>query len=252
MNLKELIAAGTFHATTSAEPTFGRCYQFQYIGYILTHEGSRRKVCICRGCSSPDNNVYLAYTSKPKCPCTEQITDQMIRCMSKTTSEYTTWPKLQSRILPYLAVKNAYKTAGRYDVTVICPTCLSDRTYHKSNLNVGYVGCDCSTRSNQKEAYINGIYSSGYLVAFKFGITSNAPMRVKQQNSKSVYDVVKHMIYRFPSVSSCKAAELECKQTLDCGIVSKEEMSDGYTETTHVYSLDKIIQIYKKHGGVLI
>lgn len=252
MNLVDLVGSDTFYPTPRAEDTFGGCHRFQYIGYILSNTGQRRKICICRGCSNEGSNVYLKYTSQPKCKCDNQITDQMIRCMSKTPSEYTTWPRLQSLLLPYIAVKNAFKTGGRYDVTVICPKCLSDRTYHKSNLNVGYIGCDCSSRSGQKDAYINAVYNGDELIAFKFGITSNAPMRVKQQNSKSVYEVRKHLIYKFPSVVSCRKAELECKQNLECGVISKQEMRDGHTETTHVYNLDRIIQIYKKHKGVLI
>ena len=43
-----------------------------------------------------------------------------------------------------------------------------------------------------------------------------------------------------------------CRRELDCGVLSKEEFPDGYTETTWVYNLDKIVEIYERNGGVKI
>lgn len=44
-------------------------------------------------------------------------------------------------------------------------------------------------------------------------------------------------------------AERECLQELECGVVLKRDMPDGYTETTWYYNLEKIIQIYERNGG---
>lgn len=252
MNLKDLVGEGKFLPTTVAEDTFGRCYQYQNIGYIKDSRGNRQKVCVCRGCSTKDQITYIKYRSSPTCKCTDVITDQMIRCISKTSSEYKTWPKLQQKLLPWIAVKNAFKTGGRYDVTVICPACLSDRTYHKSNLNVGYIGCDCNSRSRQTEAYIHGVYDKTSLIAIKFGITSNSAMRLKQQNSKCVYDVQHLLTYTFPDVVSCKKAERECKTELVCGLISKDYMSDGWSETTSAQNIEGVVRIYEKYGGTQI
>lgn len=39
---------------------------------------------------------------------------------------------------------------------------------------------------------------------------------------------------------------------LDCKLLTKEELWDGYTETTTVLNVNKITDIYEKHGGVLV
>lgn len=252
MSLKDLVGEGDFFPTTIAEDTFGHCHRYQNIGYIKDKYGNRQKVCVCRGCSTKDQITYIKYRSNPTCKCTEAVTDQMIRCMSKTPSEYKTWPKLQHKLLPFIAIKNAFKTGGRYDITVICPLCLSDRTYHKSNLNVGYIGCDCNSRSRQTEAYVHGVYDKNNLIAIKFGITSNSIMRLKQQNSKCTHDVRHILTYTFPDTISCKKAERECKQELECGILSRDDMRDGWSETTHSCNLEDIVNVYKKYGGVHI
>jgi hypothetical protein len=43
-----------------------------------------------------------------------------------------------------------------------------------------------------------------------------------------------------------------CKKELETGIIPKQELPDGYTETTYIYNLDKIKQIYMEYGGVEI
>jgi hypothetical protein len=89
------------------------------------------------------------------------------------------------------------------------------------------------------------------LVAIKFGIAIDSERRVKEQNSKSLYSIEQHSVYRFPSISLCKKAEKECKVELIRGIVLKRDMSDGWTETTEVSNLEKIIEIYERNGGII-
>lgn len=103
----------------------------------------------------------------------------------------------------------------------------------------------------QKEAYINLIIDA-IPVAVKFGVAVNSLARAKHQNSKSIYEIQHHARYRFTDVYSCKKAERECLQELECSVVSKEDMPDGYTETTWLYNLDKIIEIYERNGGIKI
>lgn len=61
-----------------------------------------------------------------------------------------------------------------------------------------------------------------------------------------------HSIWEFPSKKHCRDAENECKRELECGVLSKEDMPDGWTETTHVYNLGRIKDTYAKHGGVIM
>lgn len=88
-------------------------------------------------------------------------------------------------------------------------------------------------------------------VAIKFGIANNSKQRMKQQSSKSIYTLKQHSVYTFRSVEECKKAERECRQELECGVVLKRDMSDGYTETTWVYNIDRIIEIYERNGGII-
>lgn len=42
----------------------------------------------------------------------------------------------------------------------------------------------------------------------------------------------------------------QCKDMLKCKLFSKSEVSDGYTETTSLENIEKIVQIYESNGGI--
>lgn len=130
-----------------------------------------------------------------------------------------------------------------------CPECGQIGEATHSDLNRGQRPCGCS-KQRQQECYINWIMDYETVIAIKFGIATNSRRRVKQQNSRSVYKISAYLVYTFPDVPSCKKAERECKQELECAILPKEEIPDGWTETTWVYNLDKIVEIYERNGGV--
>jgi hypothetical protein len=130
-----------------------------------------------------------------------------------------------------------------------CPECGESGESFSGNLQKGQRPCICSIM-RQKEAYINFVMDGGSIIAIKFGIANNSTARARQQNTWSLYEVQQHLVYQFPSVESCKTAERGCKRELECGILSKQEMPDGYTETTWAYNLEKIIEIYKRNGGI--
>lgn len=134
---------------------------------------------------------------------------------------------------------------------VYCPVCDYKYVSGHSSLLIGCVGCMCS-RENQKQSYITLVKDNQNIIALKFGITNNHTRRIKSQAESSIYNLNSHGVWYFDTKRDCRAAERECKQTLDCGVLTKEEMPDGYTETTWVYNLEKIVSIYEKHGGVRI
>lgn len=111
-------------------------------------------------------------------------------------------------------------------------------------------GCPQCAGNNQQECYINGVYDKETLIALKFGIANNSKQRIKAQNKKSIFGVRQLKVFSFPSVVACKAAEAACKQELVCGILSKQEMPDGFSETTSPLNMDKVIDIYKRFGGM--
>ena len=88
-------------------------------------------------------------------------------------------------------------------------------------------------------------------IAIKFGIANNSFQRLKSQNRRSVYQINNHLIYKFPNIDSCKSAEKECKAVLVCGVVSRSDVPDGHTETTYSNNLERVVEIYEKHGGVV-
>ena len=133
-----------------------------------------------------------------------------------------------------------------------CLDCLGIGEGTNSNLKLGQYSCDCS-KHRQKECYINWIVDENdTTIAIKFGIATNSISRTKVQNTKSTYSVRQYLVYKLPSVSSCRKAERECKQELECGIVLKRDLKDGYTETTWIYNKEKIIEIYEKNRCIKV
>lgn len=53
-------------------------------------------------------------------------------------------------------------------------------------------------------------------------------------------------------MAACKKAERECKKELETGVVLKRDMPDGWTETTWSYNIGKVVDIYKRNGGLLV
>jgi hypothetical protein len=131
-----------------------------------------------------------------------------------------------------------------------CPECGEKGEATSKALQIGNRPCACSPRRH-KECYINLVQDGDIVLAVKFGVANNSKERIKRQNDRSVYEVKQFAVYDFSSVESCKRAERECKSELVCGVIPKHEMPDGYTETTWVYNIDKIIEIYERNGGIL-
>lgn len=131
---------------------------------------------------------------------------------------------------------------------VYCPVCETSNESKIATLSVGKRPCACSGRKPDK-AYINLIMDDETPIAIKLGISSNPRHRVNTQNWRSPFKVINHSFWYFDDPSDCVAAEIACKEQLHCGILTQSEMPDGYTETTWVHNLDKVIEIYEINGG---
>lgn len=131
-----------------------------------------------------------------------------------------------------------------------CPECGETGDATCTNLQKGARPCGCS-KQRQRQCYINWVIDAcDNPVAIKFGIARDSERRLKQQDRASAYTVKSHSVYHFASVTQTKKAERECKQELECGVIPKRDMPDGWTETTWVYNLEKIEDAYKRNGGV--
>ena len=185
----------------------------------------------CRGCQQ---DALVRATTKPD--------NIMIESFFKTgsfhpqTKFFRSEKKSKQGYMPYWLVS--------------CPECGETGESASNSLQGGHRPCSCS-KHRQQEAYINWLTDDhNNTVAIKFGIARDSKLRVKEQNLKSTYAIKQHSVYKFPDVASCKKAERECKQRLECGVVLKRDMPDGYTETTWLYNLEKVEEIYKRNGGL--
>jgi hypothetical protein len=131
---------------------------------------------------------------------------------------------------------------------VFCPTCNVTYISRSSTLQSGCLGCNCA-RSNQKQAYINKIYDASGIVCLKLGISFNAEKRRSQIQLATNYTVLLSDVFTFESATDCRKAEKICKETLLCAVMSKDEIPDGYSETTSIDNYDEIVKIYQDSGG---
>lgn len=134
---------------------------------------------------------------------------------------------------------------------VYCPECDTEGEAHVVGFYKGSRCCACAIGRPQ-ETYINLLNDGDNTVAIKFGVANLALERVKRQNTRSVFDIVNYGVWKYEDVISCRSAERECLKTLPTGVVSKRDMSDGYTETTTVAHLEQVIYIFEKNGGVRV
>ena len=133
---------------------------------------------------------------------------------------------------------------------MVCPDCNQTGKTSSLILQRGCRPCGCSP-NRQREAYINWVVDQdNNILAIKFGVSNNSNKRVKQQNHKSRFKIVQFTVYEFKDIESCRKSEAQCKKKLDCGVILKKDMPDGYTETTFTHNLLHIIEIYKSFGGV--
>lgn len=145
------------------------------------------------------------------------------------------------------AVGTTFKKIGRNTWEVYCPECNQTFTGRHS-MKYGKSSCSCNSR-NISQAYIKLLFDNDLPIAIKFGVASIARNR-KFKNCG--YDVEDLSEWQFESKRDCLAAELECIKTLDTRVVLKQNMPDGYTETTFIYNIEKVEEIYRRHGATLI
>lgn len=135
---------------------------------------------------------------------------------------------------------------------IYCPDCCSiGLPAAPKEIRKGVRTCNCS-RQKQTKAYINLVKDGAVVIALKFGIAIEPLDRLLRQRSKSVYEIEPYCTYIFPSHEDCRFAENYCKRTLECGVVPKEYMLDGHSETTLPHNLEKIEEAYRNHGGILL
>lgn len=135
---------------------------------------------------------------------------------------------------------------GYWDVT--CNNCGESNTVLDCNILAGRVPCSCSKRKFNF-SYINLVYDNENCVACKFGITNNAERRLSELQAGCKFRLENFGVWSYKNGSNCKNAEVKVKNTMVCGVISKDDMIIGYTETTSLKDIDNIIHIFESYGG---
>lgn len=146
--------------------------------------------------------------------------------------------------------KKDSSSGGKVYWNVYCPVCLETNTSHCGSLQQGKLPCGCVSHTRATFSYIMNIVDGENLIALKFGISSNPIRRLSTVNLKSSFDIELPLVWKFETENMCRAAEKQCKLSLVCGIIDKNLMVDGWSETTHIENLLQIQDIFKSYGGV--
>lgn len=232
-----------------------KSHNYRYVGWAgnFTNSKNTRVAMMCdkhgQTCNLTINSIINERISCPGCHI-----DFMSKLKTKSDDEMVTSFHKSGAFHPdtkFWRSERVNKAGTKPYWHMSCPDCGETGEILSGDLQKGHRPCACSPM-RQQECYINWIVNeSGTIMAIKFGIANKTENRVNAQDKLSRFKVVNFIVYSLPTVESCKKAERECKKELECGILSKDEMPDGYTETTSVHNLLKIIKIYQVNGGVL-
>lgn len=132
---------------------------------------------------------------------------------------------------------------------VKCSSCGVTVEQHQTHVKMGRTCCHCASENRPRFSYIMGVLDNDTPVALKFGVTKSIANRVYNINRKIALTVELIGVWEYENFTDCINAEKHCKTALTCGVISKEDFKDGYTETTFLYNLDEIIKIYETYGG---
>ena len=110
--------------------------------------------------------------------------------------------------------------------------------------------CPVCKGKNRKFAYLHKVEVGGF-ECIKFGVATNHPLRLVHQRLKNKTLSISVLgVWEFSNPDSCKRTEVEIKRSVKCGVLGKEQMPSGYTETCSSDSLQELIDIFESLGGV--
>lgn len=134
---------------------------------------------------------------------------------------------------------------------VKCGECGEVAESKRSNLYYGFKPCSCSN-GETRFSYISVVYDGEEPIALKFGVSSRPSQRNRNQNRTSSLKIDLVEVWEFESKYMASCAENSCMSRLNCGIVERFLMPDGWTETTYLYNFDTIKEIFSEFSGVKI
>lgn len=134
------------------------------------------------------------------------------------------------------------KNGHREYWNVWCPDCDVSYTSNYKNLIQSYRGCECNT-FRQKQVYLHILYSEDTPVGLKFGIANDWSVRFKGLNTRNKLRLENYAVWEFNTTFDCRKAEQAVKDSFQSGVISKEEMPDGHTETALLSDFAGIVQM---------
>lgn len=132
---------------------------------------------------------------------------------------------------------------------VSCGECKTTVETLYTTLKQGGLSCNCSSYK-QKFSYVHLIKDSDLEIGLKFGISNDVHRRFMGQQNMTNLLMENIGVWEFDNSANCKKAERVLKNTMDCGVISKELFPDGYSETTYIHNIDNIINVYEEYGGI--
>lgn len=196
---------------------------------------------------SMNANAFLSNQQCPSCANEERIR-KLSEHNSFEDSEFIASFFSSGRYHPETVFtrSNRRQSNGRTNFwTYTCLDCGLECETLATHLKLGQKSCDCATHK-QKQAYIRILKDGSIPVAVKYGVATDTRNRSYKECKLDVED---HSVWEFSDRVSCLKAERFCDQNLETRIVDKQLMPDGYTETTYIKNIDRIIEIYKSFGG---
>lgn len=130
-----------------------------------------------------------------------------------------------------------------------CPDCGGIGESVSSDFQIGKRSCLCS-KHVQTQAYLCLVKDGETPLALKFGVTRSFINRKRSLDLSSKLKLETVGVWQFNSVAECKAAELICLRTLVCGVMTRADMKNGFSETTSLNNLEEIIEIFEENGGI--
>lgn len=222
---------------------------YSYEGTHLIKNSKTKFTAICELHGPWKINIHHHINRGQGCPHLECCSKKISEVKASTTEVFINKAKLVHKDTYTYSETIYHRSFSK--VKIFCNEC--EMYFHQiaSDHLSGY-GCPSCAGRNQKQLYIFLISDNSVPVAIKVGIANHYKNRLSRQSYSSCYDVTLLNLFEFEDTEVCKDAERYCKTSLNNGVLSKEEYTDGYSETYSLKDLDKIKQIVLYYKGAEI
>lgn len=173
------------------------------------------------------------------------------KCMSDKMKQkhmfgYDRWVQILSEIHSNYSFRKHEdgSDTGKSRIYVTCPI---HGEWECSVFSLTKHGCPSCAGQSQNMFYINSVEN----LCLKYGIAKNVNNRISSQNNKNPLKMKTIVKFIFDDYSSCRRCESEIKRVLS-PVLTKDDLPDGWTETSEFSNMDYIINQVKKFGGIRV